>query len=236
MTEINFQNLIGLSYQWPVQLDWSTAHHLIKGLRLASKPYPVSITEVEANFMMRHIIEKEYKSGFELATGLGISTLAIGLGMKETGGTLLTVDNYSEEQLQIQPIGVPPENAIWEDYPDCYRMFQILKAHFGLPVTQLMMSATRIYQRLQSLEPISLISKFDFVFLDCPKDDNDLKRDLDGIFPFLAEKYTIFIHDSHCFTKVGEDYFVEKFGRLYDKIHTFGEVGQFFPLAMFCKD
>jgi len=225
MSDINFQELIDLSQNWSVKLDWSKAHHQIKGLRLENKPYPVSITEVEANLMRRHIVEKGCKSGFELATGLAISTLAIGLGMKETGGKLLTVDNYSEEHLQVQPTG---PTSVWDAYPDCHKVFQSIRTHFGLPVEQLIISSPEVYSRLDR--------KFDFVFLDCPKDDNDLKRDLDGIFPFLAEKYTIFIHDSHCFTKAGEDYFAAKFGRLYDKIHRFGEVGQHFPLAVYCRE
>ena len=42
------------------------------------------------------IIKNNLKNGYELATGLGISTLAISLGMKKTEGHLISCDSYQE--------------------------------------------------------------------------------------------------------------------------------------------
>ena len=57
---------------------------------------PFSINNFEFNFMRDVIIKNNLKNGYELATGLGISTLAISLGMKKTEGHLISCDSYQE--------------------------------------------------------------------------------------------------------------------------------------------
>ena len=57
---------------------------------------PFSINNFEFNFMRDVIIKNNLKNGYELATGLGISTLALSLGLKETDGHLISCDSYQE--------------------------------------------------------------------------------------------------------------------------------------------
>lgn len=43
--------------------------------------------------------------------------------------------------------------------------------------------------------------KFDFVFFDCPKCDDDFERDILSIKNNLSDKFVIFVHDTHTFTE-----------------------------------
>ncbi len=73
---------------------------------MAHRSIPVSLSETEFNYLSQFIVEHNLTAGFDLATAFGISALAIGLGLKKTGGRLLSMDSYREEESQDQPIGL----------------------------------------------------------------------------------------------------------------------------------
>lgn len=62
--------------------------------------FPYSISEKEFNYITKFIIDKDLKSGYDLATGVGIAALGSGLGFKKTGGKLISVDSYIEHERQ----------------------------------------------------------------------------------------------------------------------------------------
>ena len=63
-------------------------------------PYPYSILQEEFDFLKNIIVENNLKCGYECATAFGISSLAIGLGFKQTGGKCVTMDAYIEEKCE----------------------------------------------------------------------------------------------------------------------------------------
>ena len=54
--------------------------------------FPLSIRYDEFEFLKNLIIKYNLKSGFELATAFGVSTVALGIGFIKTGGKLVTMD------------------------------------------------------------------------------------------------------------------------------------------------
>ena len=100
--DVNEKSYISWDYLCPIinsnlNLNYSSAgtHSQHKGLSVNGK-LPHSISEYEFNYVKSFIIKHNLTSGFDLSTGTGISALAMGLGMKETNGSILSVDSYVE--------------------------------------------------------------------------------------------------------------------------------------------
>jgi predicted O-methyltransferase YrrM len=68
-------------------------------IKMTHQSYPMSIREVEFNYLRDIVIRYNLKSGLEVATAFGVSSVACGLGFKQNGGKLITVDAYIEESL-----------------------------------------------------------------------------------------------------------------------------------------
>jgi hypothetical protein len=66
--------------------------------RMPAHPFPVSLTEQEGTIIQETIRMYDLRSGYELATGFGMSSFYAGLALRENGGTLLSMDCYSEER------------------------------------------------------------------------------------------------------------------------------------------
>src|SRR4051812_20469501 len=66
--------------------------------RLPAHPYPISLTEEEGGIIQDVITRHGLRSGYELATGFGMSSFYAGLALQENGGALLSMDCYSEER------------------------------------------------------------------------------------------------------------------------------------------
>lgn len=155
--------------------------------------FPYGINEYEFNVMLNTIAKHNLVSGYEFATGVGISTLAIGMGFKATGGMLHSIDSYVEASTQR---GVA-EFKHQPYTPRCYdelNLNQKLMDTFGIHrnVTLHMgWSPQDAIPIVDSMPPI------DFVFLDGPKTKKDYLETLRYLKPRLAEKYFIFVHDTH---------------------------------------
>lgn len=57
---------------------------------------PKSITLIEFKKLFEIVVRNNVQSALEIGTGFGISSLAIGMGLKQTGGKGITVDSYIE--------------------------------------------------------------------------------------------------------------------------------------------
>ena len=74
------------------ELDWM--------YKLPEKKFPYSAT-FEEGMIIKYIIEHyRLKSGFEIATAFGFSSFFAGIGFQQTGGRLISVDAYIEEELE----------------------------------------------------------------------------------------------------------------------------------------
>jgi hypothetical protein len=159
---------------------------------------PFSINNFEFNFMRDVIIKNNLKNGYELATGLGISTLAISLGMKETDGHLISCDSYQEVNENIVTLNGDKLFNMYDT--DTYKVCSYLLKYYDTAKYVSLFNALSPHQTNDIL--IKNEKKLDMVFLDCPKNDEDFERDIYSICNLInLDKFIIFIHDSHCFTE-----------------------------------
>lgn len=186
--------LCGKDKTQPFCLQRSRHHPGHAGLHMVHRHLPVSISEVECNYLHDFIVKHQLQRGFDLATGFGVSVLAMATAMKQTGGHVISMDSYEEEFTQIQPVGV---SAAFSYAGDGYHLARWLLSKHGLDefaTVGLGMSPSDI--------PNSILNRFaskgvDVVFLDCPKSDPDFVRDLIALKPFLSDDYAILVHDTH---------------------------------------
>lgn len=177
------------------------------GLSMVKHPQPVSITEREFNFITEFIVKHDLKKGFEVATAFGISALAGGLGFKETGGRLITMDSYVEEVYndcdgyRHNPVRQHFDTNPINGDPDGYILCNNILTEFELNqmvITCIGASPNDIYITLR--ETIgNRLACLDYVFIDAEHNDLALLTDLSAIAPFLGIRHAIFIHDKHCF-------------------------------------
>lgn len=177
-------------------------------LRMAHKPYPVGLKEMEAQFIHDFILEHGLRWGFEVATGFGASALAAGLAFKETGGKLVTMDAYIEEDRGDPNVyrGAADETTFTNKNADGYVSAKNLAERYGLLWVTLVPvvgsspgdvdSVIRDFFEIPMLDGASL----DYVFIDAGHWDEAVRRDLDAVFPFLAKRRAVFFHDVHCFS------------------------------------
>lgn len=207
-------------------------HSLHYGLSIDSK-LPFSISEYEFNYMKEFILQNNLKNGFELATGIGVSTIALGYSLGLNGGKLLSVDSYLEEETQNQPIGMNEKSSNNIPYLNNKNLLQIFEVSDNVILKK-------------GISPIDCINfikeyfseKLDFVFLDCPKSYSDYVRDIEYVYDFLnKERFAIFVHDTHCFMEQFRADCVSRFGIESRQLTNFnfkdrGAVTQHFPLSI----
>lgn len=170
-----------------------------KSVRMLGTVCPMSLTEKEFDWIGALIEKYKCKSAFELATAFGMSTSAIALGMKKTGGRVVTMDAFIEERTQCPgkyrdvgriitdpsyaPVGLKVGRMLWE--------------HFG--VSDIV--EPNIGWSPDDVPAVIKDRKFDFVFIDAGHFDNFLERDFTAIFPYMTENAVLVIHDTHLFDK-----------------------------------
>lgn len=185
-----YQEILSLKGQ-EVEYEPSGYGHI----KMVKHHFPFSIKEKEFDFLKDLIIRYNLKSGYELGTGMGVSTAAIGLGFKYTGGKLVTVDSYIEEHLESYGAYeyIPPK-LVYEN--DGYKSAQFLINHFKLEnnvFPEIGWSPNNILGLLDK----HLKSKIDFVFYDGGHFDHQLVKDIEIIAPKLADNFVIVFHDFH---------------------------------------
>jgi len=180
-------------------------HELHGGLQLPPG-LPISVSEAEFNYLRQFIEENNLRSGFELATGTGISALAGGLAMKRTGGKLISFDSYIEESTGIIHVNT---NANMPPYMNSLgfrissKMLELYDCQDHVDL-QCGWSPTDTTSYLEANK-----IRLDYVFLDCPKDMTDFRRDMNSLLPFLGDRFAIFVHDTHCYNWVEFSQYIE---------------------------
>lgn len=201
-----YHRLIDLSQDKEIKYE---VHGMGHSLKMVNHPNPVSITHAEFHFIKDFIIRNNLKTGYEVATAFGISALAAGLGFKETGGKLVTMDAYIEEQYN-KDLGYIGKQETYQD-SDGYKSTKTLLKEFDL---ESVVYPTVGWSPIDTKSNISQIfdlstQKLDFVFIDAGHWNEALLLDVDSIRDLVDEKFVVFIHDWHvfsedCKTKISE--------------------------------
>lgn len=193
----------------PVQYELTHTQNI----KMVQHPYPYSIKEAEFNFLTNLIADNNLQRGYECATAFGISSLAIGLGFKKTGGKIVTMDAYIEEKCKDPGAYKDFQREVY-DKADGYKSVNYLISKFGLENTMFpeigwSPDDTETCVRRHFDEPL------DFVFIDAGHFPEQMIKDIDAFLPLLGEKYVLAFHDvypwsyseavhQHLFDKIGK--------------------------------
>ncbi len=204
-----------------------------KSLIMHNHDCPVSISETEFNYINHFIKTHNLKKGYEVATAFGISMLAAGLAMKETGGQIVTMDAYIEEQFnkcyEYDNIKHVYKNS------DGFNTAKLLLNKFDLTnhVAAVVGFSPTDTKRALSIKFDLTIDKLDYVFIDALHTEEAVIQDIESILPYLDEKFALFLHDVHCFTsgKV-HDFVNEKFGKSWEVVKNCEHPGNGYNLSV----
>lgn len=182
-------------------------------IKMVQHAYPYSIKEKEFNFLTQLIVDYDLKNGYECATAFGVSSTAIGLGFKQTGGKCVTMDAYIEEKCSNPGAYKDFEREVYEK-ADGFKSVKYLIEQFGLqnhlfPEIGWSPTDTESAVRKHISEPL------DFVFIDAGHFPEQMIKDIDAFLPLLGDRYVLAFHDvypwsyseavhQHLFNKIGK--------------------------------
>jgi predicted O-methyltransferase YrrM len=179
--------------------------------------FPRSIYIKEFEFLKNLVREYKLTNGYECATAFGVSSIALGLGFRETGGHLITMDAYIEESvIEVEDyLGryrheAPNRKTDAMGYKSAkylveyFRLKDVVKVEVGYSPDDIG------YVLSQHIN-----KKLDFVFIDAGHFPEQLIKDLEGVIPFLDDEYVIALHDCYPFmiTPEVQDFIRNKFGK-----------------------
>jgi predicted O-methyltransferase YrrM len=201
----------------PIQYDNNSPN--IENWYMGMKGYdfPRSIYVHEFDYLKNLVIDYNLKSGYEVATAFGLSALALGLGFKETGGKLVTMDAYIEEsQIEIEDYIIRYRNEGSNTVTDAmgYKSANYLMEYFRLKdVVKVEIGYSPI--DVGRILGKNIDKKLDFAFIDAGHFPEQVIKDLQAIIPFLGDEYVIALHD--CFpymiTPEVEEFIRKSFGK-----------------------
>jgi len=203
------------------------------GIKLVNKELPISINEAEYNFMQESIEKHNLQFGFELSTGIGISTLALAKGFKRTKGHLISLDSYYEE---LNSSIISSEEPIFEFSKKDIENIKLNGKAFNNTKKILdhydLSDCVDLEVGWSPIDSIKLIKnknkQLDFIFLDCPKSDKEFERDIVSLRPFISDKYLICVHDTHTFTERSNDLVKDLFNTEIFKLHEYYKDTEFY--------
>ena len=190
---ITYGDIISVTKDTQVPLNFSGEANYA-GLHMTRHHHPISITEQEFKILNKIIVENNLKSGYEVATAFGVSALAAGLGFKETGGQLVSMDAYIEEQYNncgayIGRRGVYPNSDGFKSANFLANTFKVIdNVSFEVGWSP---DDTRLVLEKQ-FNPIRL----DYVFIDALHTQEAIVNDLLSIKDLLMDKFIGLLHDA----------------------------------------
>jgi predicted O-methyltransferase YrrM len=181
-------------------------------LKMKHQHYPHSIRETEFNYLRDIVVRYNLKSGLEIATAFGVSAVASGLGFRETGGRLITIDAYIEESSNDCYI-YDGLKQVYENTSG-YKSRSHLVNFFGLN-DHVKLEVGWSPDDVGSILEKNNVDKLDFVFLDGGHFPDQIIKDIGAFYPYLSEKNIVVLHDvmPDSYTSEVLDFIQEKFGK-----------------------
>lgn len=186
-----FQEIITFK-DGPVQYELVGGHNK-SNIKMVQHKYPYSIKQEEFEYLTNIIVDNNLQRGYECATAFGVSSSAIGLGFKQTGGKCVTMDAYIEEKLANPGAYRKFEREVY-DASDGYKSVKYLIEKFELQ-DHLFPEIGWSPDDTETCIRKHFDDKLDFVFIDAGHFPEQMIKDIDAFIPLLAEKYVIVFHD-----------------------------------------
>lgn len=169
--------------------------------KLKERNFPYSCTDEEGLILHEAVNLLNLKSGFEIATAFGYSSLFLGLAFSKNKGKLISLDCYVEEW---------KDNFLY-DFEDLQFVTEEVKKEVALgnlPIGLKYAQANRDELALQNninyhigISPLDLPDiikdNIDFAFIDGGHFGDQPTKDFLGIYPKLSEKCIVFFHDNN---------------------------------------
>jgi predicted O-methyltransferase YrrM len=180
-------------------------------LRMSNHTYPWSLRFNESEIVYNLLIKNNLKFGFEIATGFGVSTLAMAQALAVTNGKLVSMDAYVEEWLGYNNYDFNTKK-VNSNEPDGYKLINNMLRHLNLE------SYVDLAVGWSPTDTDKVISnsiedkKLDFAFIDGGHYPEQVILDVKSIINKFNDKALILFHDYGC---VGDD------SRLLMKQHGF---------------
>jgi predicted O-methyltransferase YrrM len=206
------------------KVDIFNHHGKHLGIKLRDKPLPISINESEYNYMHDIIVDNNLSFGIELSTGVGISTIGLASAFNKTGGILISLDSYYEEIHSISS-NIPILNYTEEDIKMIKRDAKAYNLAKTMIENENLTNNVDLEIGWSPSDLVRLIQlknkKVDFVFLDCPKSDDEFKRDITALYPHLSDKCIMCVHDTHTFSVKSNQLVKQLFNKDFDYVKSY---------------
>jgi hypothetical protein len=181
-------------------------------LKLKTKRFPWSVVQREFEYLYNTIVDNKLTRGFEACTGVGISGLAAGLAMKQTGGKIVTLDAYIEEALEDPNYGshAPMLNHNAVAFETVYALIAKYQLE-NILVPVVGWTPDNVAEHIEA----NFSQPLDYVFIDGGHTPNQLIKDINGVLPFTnADTHWLF-HDAHdgVFSQEVKNFVQEKLGK-----------------------
>jgi hypothetical protein len=200
-----FDKIVAL-HGGPVEYERTKGGHL----KLKNHDYPWSIVETEFDWITELIVKNNFKRGYEACTGVGISGLAAAIGMKQTGGKIVSLDAYVEERLNhynYDDQKIKLENA------DGYKSVFYLREEFDVK-DQFFPEVGWSPDDVGTIIEKHYTEPLDYVFIDGGHKPDQLLLDIKAVIPYTNEDTTWTFHDCNrsLWTNDVADFCLKQFG------------------------
>lgn len=187
-----------------------------RNLKFIDRKFPWSIKEEEFKTIYRIIKDRNLKKGFEVCTGIGISSLAAALAFNATGGKLVTLDAYIEEYTNETSEYRGSSKFLYKDSLG-WKNINFLIDHFGLRENIIPCIGWSPDDN-RSLIDEHLSGDIDYVFIDGGHFPEQIIKDTNSVIPYLKKNAVILFHDYYdvCFTEEVKSFLLRNFHKLPD--------------------
>jgi hypothetical protein len=181
-------------------------------LKLRTKKFPWSVVQQEFDYLYNIIVDNKLTRGFEACTGVGISGLAAGLAMQQTGGKIVTLDAYIEESLETPDYdGHEPvlnHNAV------AFDTVQALIVKYNLQNTLIPVVGWTPNNVPEHIEA-NFSQPLEYVFIDGGHTPNQVIQDIEVLLPYTDSNTFWLFHDAHdsVFNNDVKNYVMKKLGK-----------------------
>jgi predicted O-methyltransferase YrrM len=188
-----FSEVIELSKGFGLGFDLE--YSIDDSLKLSNHYHPWSMREHEARIVYDLIVENGLKSGFEIATAFGISASVMGQALKKTGGKLVTMDAYVEENFNYSggyDINTKlVQNIDADGYKMAKKLIEVLDIsnNVSLEIGWSPDDTGGIIERNFGSD------KLDFAFIDGGHTQAQIDADVKAVYPYLADDAILLFHD-----------------------------------------
>jgi predicted O-methyltransferase YrrM len=214
----NYSKLVELSKEFNLGFNLETS--VDDSLKLSNHYHPWSMRECEARIVYDLIIQNELKSGFEIATAFGVSASVMGQALKKTGGKLVTMDAYVEENFNHSGGYDINTKLVQNIDADGYNMAKKLIEVLDISDTVVLEIGWSPDNTGTIIERTFGSNKLDFAFIDGGHTQAQIDADVKAVFPYLADDCILLFHDHHCVSEDTKQFIRERGFVTENNYHT----------------